>query len=147
MITIMRTHRGAYVPPICPIKPAADFEDLREHPFELVIGEMRSTQITEIFGVFGPPDGYTNNVVETTAIEVPSDSPLADKARLIAYGTTEILRPHIDDTKGQDVVATRQIGEALCKRVLECQGVQNGECWALGPSAVKAILEEVTPDV
>lgn len=139
-----------FVPPnpICPAEQIGNIPNLDEVDFELyVFTSPTHLRITEIRGAFGGvwnEEGEYVRVVSTPFVEVPIDSPLANEVYRLAEDLTDAQTnarsTAISNTESEPV---EQIRQQLCERVANCQGVVNGECWALGRTAMKEILEEV----
>jgi len=71
-------------------------------------------------------------VVEVRSLRVPVDSDLSNKARDLAK--------EIDEGK---IDRQSRAGGTLKERVTYCRGVVDGECWALGPTALRQVLTEL----
>lgn len=138
-----------FVPPqpICPANQNGHIPDLGAVPFELGIdsGTRRPTDIGGEFRVYDK-GGKTTDFVETDIMQLPPDSPLVKRIEELAYTKTESGsrgRP-LDSTESPFV---NQVRVRFCKRVAKCQGVIEGECWALGKSAVREVIEEALKKV
>jgi len=93
-----------------------------------------SGRVTEISGLFEPPDSQPDTYVAAGLIEVPSDSYESAVAFAIQKGAD----------RGS---LQRKAGELFCERVKNCRGVtENGECWALGKTAMNDVFTQIADE-
>lgn len=86
---------------------------------------------TEAFVSFRD-DGAEEPFLEPRSLTVPIDSDVSNKARDLA-----------DEIEAGDSARLEHMRAALCDRVSKCRGVVDGECWALGPSALSEVITSV----
>jgi len=141
----MMFRRGVFVPPICPTSPLGCIPDLRAAPFSFRTGSCTSNRQglcteTEAYVSFGESDsrGEYQNLVESDSLVLPIDSALAVKIRQIAEASKEASSVIRDSTYSPRIAKMKK---AFCDRIANCRGIINGECWALGPVAVREIIE------
>lgn len=95
----------------------------------------------EIIVSFGAVDkhGEYRNGVESAALFVPADSTIAEKVRRITEGRAndEYLM-----VKASANARVDRVRKAFCDRVANCRGVVGGECWALGVTGVREVIEQ-----
>jgi len=139
-----------YVPPnpICPSDQSGSLPDLSTTAFELNVDAIEGC--THYYAVFGSVASdectgiYDANFVETAILTIPSSSELARQLHAVAElegieGTQKVASATIPSN--EHPVAER-MRTAFCERVANCRGVIGGECWALGASAVREVVEE-----
>jgi len=131
----MRMHGQPFVPPSCTESWVGEAFALPGDNFDLAVWDSPNETTgkmtdTEIFFSFMHPDYLHNEThLSTDSLIVPNDSDIASKARSI-------------DLKDNRLIA--HIGNIFCERIMQCRGVIDGQCWALGADAVREVVEQVT---
>lgn len=74
-------------------------------------------------------------LIEVRAIIEPHNSDIANRASRLA-----------EEMDHGDFTRSKKLEKILCDRVANCHGVVNGECWALGPKALREVITQVTDD-
>jgi hypothetical protein len=125
--------------PLCPTERHGEEVDLTTadfswHIFDSAPDESGRLTTTELIAAFNTGDDH-ENLVESDTVKVPLDSDLSVRARQLGDGGEGIF------SEGPRIEEMRQF---FCERVANCHGVINGECWALGASAVQEVLSQVT---
>lgn len=131
-----------YIPPypFCPTERDGREFTVTPGMFNFVIADsvtdgVTPILLTDIGGLFYPEDGWdTDTHVATGMIEVPSSSRLAEIGRAI-----------LNHPDPRHVEA--RAGQIFCDRIKNCQGVTNGECWALGKPAIPEVIEQIADEI
>jgi len=139
----MNLNERPVLSPGCPATREDGDVDLGEarfawHAHDCDAGPEGVLSVTEMFGAFvvDVDDGYPDVLAETESLTVP-------------IGAAE---SYLGFKVGDDETATtvesggrlEMMRKKFCERVLQCRGVANGTCWALGADAVRSVLHEVT---
>lgn len=123
----MNINGEPYIPPhpLCPAEREGNAITPRPDDFMWVVD---SSEVDEIkaWGVFADSEefGDDTDLVRTAEISVPSDT---EQAYAVYHGEDH----------------DRELGKMFCDRILNCQGVTEGNCWALGPEAVRTVISEL----
>ncbi len=113
-----------YVPPYPHCPAEREGARITPHPsdFMWVTADDSSREVVEGWGVF--TDENDTDLLRTAATEAPYDTEHAGRI----YGGAQF---------------DEKIGEIFCDRILNCRGLTQGECWALGPKAVQEVIASV----
>lgn len=127
-----------YLPPRCPVIRGGAEIDLSKAPFIWNSHDCQNDgagkpTVTEMFGSFVAGKDH-EDFVETDSLIVPVGSADADLAFQIGDG---------ENTRVEEGDRLELMRRKFCERIMQCHGVVNGECWALGSEAVHAVLREV----
>jgi len=132
-----------YIPPypICPTRRAGEAFVVVPDDFAFVIkrhvvsDSSPSGRVTEIGGLFELEGHEADTYVATDYIEVPSDS----------YESMVAWVAQAEDDHGP---LQRKAGALFCERIKDCRGVTgNGECWALGKTAMNDVFTQIADEL
>jgi hypothetical protein len=129
-----------YIPPepVCPAPRGGDEFVIRPDQFDMGIGygpTSRAPRYMHIRGYFYPEGGWEGGqFAATDLVELPADAQVADIA-------------HHANRSDDRAVFVKRVGEILCDRVLNCHGLQGGECWALGRAAVITAIQKAASEM
>ncbi len=136
-----------FVPPkpLCPTFQQGHLSDLEAVPFLLTVepGKGRPTEVGGEFYV--DAEDIKRGYVETDIMQPPPDPSLLQRLLELTYTKTESGEwgRALNNTQSPFVERVRK---RFCERVANCLGVIDGECWALGKSAVKEVIEQALKD-
>lgn len=147
------------VPPTCPSAHEGVTSDLSQVPFKIVVGDCELDPSgeyltkTEVYGYFGAgfkPSGEEDDFVATEALVVSIQSRLARTAWKYLGDekspTEKGGRDGYREAEAHDHEYAEKLRQTLCGRVAMCHGVVNGECWALGESAMREVIEALSDE-
>ena len=133
----MELNGKPFVPPTCPTEQSGGPMTLSPDQFGLIVHDAKdhnteSFLVTEFLGYFAEignadDEDEVENTVETGVAEASIGSDVSRQA----YETLSSKQ------------AVHHMGELFCERVLNCRGVIDGECWALGARAVIEVVQEM----
>jgi len=135
----MNLNGRPFIPPTCPIEQENGGVDLPTNfssyaVYSVGVDASGGFKEADIFfnfkSVEDDPEGLHGSVT-TEPLLVPANSELAVKAYELARN---------------EAGTVARMGEIFCKRILECRGVINGECWALGAQALREVIEQVSDE-
>lgn len=128
------------VPPNCPaLIDTSKPKDLSTAKLDLMTHDCEddgsgNSTVTESWVTFTEP-GAEEAFVAPESLVVPIDSDISNQLRDLANRIDE------GDEANRD-----NLQRILCSRVLNCHGVVDGECWALGASALSRIVSTIMND-
>ncbi len=125
-----------YIPPHCPVVREGAEVALASAEFSLHIYDTGLTTTgrptnTEVFVSFQAGD-EDQDLVQSEVLEVLFSSDVSTRAHKISGGRDGIF------SEGPTIEAMQRI---FCDRIINCHGVVNGKCWALGSRAVQEVIE------
>lgn len=133
----MELNGKPFIPPTCPIDQYGDPIIISPDQFKFRAYDnddfyLEPRHVTVLMGHFGELDGViegddAGDNVQTDVSEVPQGSDEARQGHMI-HGNEEM---------------TRRMGALFCERVINCHGVVDGECWALGARALIEVVRKV----
>ena len=132
----------AFVPPSCPAKETGPAGDIVQMEFfydtHTYLGASSGQSETEVIVQFfkrdnDKLDGTGWSTVATSTVYI-GDTELALQAQQIAEGP-------------KAVELQKRFREIMCERVINCRGVLNGECWAIGVTALGEIHNQVIDEL
>lgn len=130
----MELNRLPHVPPrpLCPVSQDGPLFTILPARFFLDINSGAGGNI-EMSGMFLPAQDEAQGGHVCTGFVSTVDGSVQEQYILAA------------DTESRRLLRLQhQIGKILCARIIECHGVTpDGECWALGNTALQAVLENI----
>ncbi len=133
--------RRPFVPPACPVEQVGRRSISSEADFSVSVmpfGQDTDGNTTHIEVQVTFNEGGKTSAVQSDIAEFAQDSATADGLHDITDGVT-LAR----STESQRVA---KLGQAFCERIIHCRGVVDGECWALGASAMQETINSVSTD-
>lgn len=135
------------VPPSCPTPKEGFIPDLSDVPFELQVrvSPNLSPPLTEVVATFGvAADGGPSHTVDTGFVVKYVDVPWSQRLHGLVGLPENPTKNGSVAVHNTDNSFVENVRKQFCARVAKCEGVIDGECWALGRKAVIEVIE-VTP--
>jgi len=130
-----------YIPPqpLCPTERDGEEFTITPEGFSFVIAPDvqafdPAEPVTDVCGLFEPKNPEPDHYVATGIVEVP-------------VGTLDdLVARQIHGLRDPQAINQRA-GQIFCERVKNCRGVtENGECWALGNTAMAEVFRQISEE-
>lgn len=134
-----------FVPPnpVCPAGQEGTIPDISAVTFRLSLDpHPGQEEPAGVWGAFNTVDelGDQKDLVQTDVWELPPDSPTIRRLYDLLPTRGDRLAYQLVGHTGSPFV--EKVRRRFCERIADCQGIVNGECWALGATAVQEVIEE-----